>query len=46
VILARDGRLDLVRPAPQRALRLGFATWMALARHDRVRVDDEPEPLL
>jgi len=24
--------LDVLRPAPRRALRLPFATWMALAR--------------
>ena len=28
----RDGVLDVLRPAPRRALRLPFATWMALAR--------------
>ncbi len=35
VMVAReDGSLDVARPAPQRALRLPLATWMALARAD------------
>ncbi len=32
VMMARDGVLDVLRPAPRRPLRLPFATWMALAR--------------
>jgi hypothetical protein len=32
VMTERDGVLDVLRPAPRRALRLPFATWMALAR--------------
>jgi hypothetical protein len=32
VMLERGGVLDVLRPAPRRALRLPFATWMALAR--------------
>ena len=32
VMVERDGVLDMLRPAPRRALRLPFATWMALAR--------------
>lgn len=32
VMMERDGLLDVLRPAPRRALRLPFATWMALAR--------------
>jgi hypothetical protein len=32
VIVERAGVLDVLRPAPRRALRLPFATWMALAR--------------
>lgn len=27
-----DGALEVARPAPRRAMRLGFPTWMALAR--------------
>ena len=32
VMMERGGVLDVLRPAPRRALRLPFATWMALAR--------------
>ncbi len=32
VMIERDGVLDVLRPAPRRALRLPFGTWMALAR--------------
>lgn len=32
VMLAHAGSLDVVRPAPRRAMRLAFGTWMALAR--------------
>jgi hypothetical protein len=32
VMVEREGILDVLRPAPRRALRLPFATWMALAR--------------
>jgi len=32
VMVEHDGVLDVLRPAPRRALRLPFATWMALAR--------------
>ena len=32
VLVATDGVLDVARPAPKRAMRLGFDTWMALAR--------------
>ena len=32
VMVERGGVLDVLRPAPRRALRLPFATWMALAR--------------
>ena len=32
VMIERGGVLDVLRPAPRRALRLPFATWMALAR--------------
>jgi hypothetical protein len=46
VMIARGDRLEVARPAPRRAMRLAFTTWMALAKHDRVRVPDEPEALL
>ena len=32
VMVERGGVLEVLRPAPRRALRLPFATWMALAR--------------
>jgi hypothetical protein len=32
VIVARDGVLDVARPAPRRAMRLPFHAWMVLAR--------------
>jgi len=32
VIVARDGLLDVARPAPKRAMRLPFHAWMVLAR--------------
>jgi hypothetical protein len=32
VLVARDGVLDVARPAPRRAMRLPFQAWMALAR--------------
>lgn len=32
VMLAHEGALEVARPAPKRALRLPFGTWMALAR--------------
>jgi hypothetical protein len=32
VLVARDGALDVARPAPRRAMRLPFQAWMALAR--------------
>ncbi len=32
VLIAGEAGLEVARPAPRRAMRLGFATWMALAR--------------
>jgi len=32
VLVAHDGALEVARPAPRRAMRLAFGTWMALAR--------------
>jgi hypothetical protein len=32
VLIAHEAALEVARPAPKRALRLPFATWMALAR--------------
>jgi hypothetical protein len=36
-----QAELEVVRPAPRRALRLPLATWMALARADAERADDD-----
>src|SRR5262249_44413383 len=41
VMVERAGVLDVLRPAPRRALRLPFATWMALARA-APEPDEEP----
>jgi hypothetical protein len=46
VMVARDGVLDVLRPAPRRALRLPFATWMALARATPEPVEDSPQRAL
>jgi len=41
VLVERAGLLEVQRPAPRRALRLPFATWMALARATP-EPDEEP----
>ncbi len=42
VMEAADGRLQVLRPAPRRSLRLPFAVWMALARaHPVLPLDAE-----
>ncbi len=41
VLVATPGGLDVVRPAPKRALTLRFATWMVLARAQPM--EGEPE---
>jgi hypothetical protein len=47
VMLADAAGLDLVRPAPSRALRVPFAVWMALARANAVPpVEDEGQGYL
>lgn len=46
VMVAHADRIEKCRPAPQRAMRLDFQTWMALARQDRVRGEIEPAPWL
>ena len=48
VLVASDLRLEVVRPAPKRPTRIGFALWMALARAtplDGWRLDDAQLPL-
>jgi len=46
VMVERDGLLDVLRPAPRRALRLPFATWMALARATPEPVEESPQAAL
>ncbi|MBN9409865.1 MAG: hypothetical protein J0H69_12010 [Burkholderiales bacterium] len=41
VMLAQDGRLDIARQAPRRAMTLPFGVWMALARATPIRAGDE-----
>lgn len=46
VMQATPKGLELLRPAPARRLdRLGFEVWMALARADRFRPDEDPPQL-
>jgi hypothetical protein len=48
VIVARDQVLDVVRPAPRRAMRLPFHAWMVLARATPVEgaIHDESQAWL
>jgi hypothetical protein len=46
VMVERDGLLDVLRPAPRRALRLPFATWMALARATPEPAEDSTQAQL
>jgi len=46
VMIERDGMLEVLRPAPRRALRLPFATWMALARSNPEPTEESPQGLL
>jgi hypothetical protein len=43
VMLAHESALEVLRPAPRRAHRLPFATWMALARAVPEPLDDEAQ---
>jgi hypothetical protein len=43
VMVARDSALEVLRPAPRRALKLPFAVWMALARATPEPLDDEAQ---
>jgi hypothetical protein len=43
VICARASALEVLRPAPQRAMKLPFAIWMALARATPEPLDDEAQ---
>ncbi|MBT9488065.1 MAG: hypothetical protein IV093_11205 [Rubrivivax sp.] len=45
VMLARGAALEVLRPAPQRAMRLPFLAWMALARATaEPPLDDDAQP--
>ena len=46
VLIAGATRIELARAAPKRPLRLGFSTWMALAKSAPCRALPEPEPSL
>ena len=46
VMVERAGVLDVLRPAPRRALRLPFATWMALARATPEPAEESPQQAL
>ena len=46
VMIASDQRIDVARLAPKRPMRLGFGTWMTLAKAAPVRTVLEPEQRL
>jgi len=46
VMIERAGTLEIARPAPRRALRLPFATWMALARATPEPAEDSTQAAL
>ena len=43
VMVARDSALEVLRPAPRRALKLPFAVWMVLARATPEPLDEQPQ---
>lgn len=43
VMLARESALEVLRPAPKRALKLPFPVWMVLARATPEPLDDESQ---
>lgn len=43
VLIGHDNQLELARPAPKRAHRPDFATWMALARATPLNPLDDPQ---
>ena len=43
VVCARDAALEVLRPAPRRAMKLPFGAWMALARATPEPRDDEAQ---
>lgn len=46
VMIATASRIELARAAPKRPMRLGFSTWMALAKAEPCRDPPEPAPQL
>jgi hypothetical protein len=46
VMVARESALEVLRPAPKRALKLPFAVWMVLARAAPEPLDDEAQAWL
>ncbi|HVQ05399.1 MAG TPA: hypothetical protein VMT14_17875 [Burkholderiaceae bacterium] len=46
VMVARDAALEVLRPAPRRAMKLPFGVWMALARAVPEPLDDEAQAWL
>ncbi|RTL21272.1 MAG: hypothetical protein EKK52_08660 [Burkholderiales bacterium] len=46
VLIGHATHLELARPAPKRAHKPDFATWMALARATPVRAAEDPQSLL
>jgi hypothetical protein len=43
VMVAREAALDVLRPAPRRALKLPFAVWMVLARATPEPLDEQAQ---
>lgn len=43
VLIVHDSHLELARPAPRRACKPDFATWMALARATPMAPPDDPQ---
>jgi len=46
VLIAHEGHLELARPAPRRAYKPDFATWMALARAAPAAAPEDPQSAL
>jgi hypothetical protein len=46
VMIAAGDAMRMLRVAPKRAMKLGFGSWMALAKADRYRSLVDPAPLL
>ena len=43
VMCSRESALEVLRPAPRRAMKLPFGVWMALARAAPEPLDDEAQ---